>query len=171
MMEERAHATDLVIEMDRKIATRLQAIRGTVANIAMPAQGSRPSPAPPAAAPVEPEPAAAAPTRKHKGVREALIDLAERNGGALYIDAARREPSVQAFLTGTAKQVTKKLQNALYQSARFEKLPERGRYRSGRRASGRPPRLRRASTRRASRVRAPPCTRRWSSMRSRTGWS
>ena len=151
MLEERAHAHEMIVEMDHKIAARLETLRYNVANImtpeaaaAVPARPADPPPEPvpaprptpcpplpPAAEPATPEPAEAtgpAPLKATK-LRDAVVEIAEASDGLLVVGEARKQLEAAGLLKGTMKQRSKALGNVLYQSPRFERGPRYGTWR------------------------------------------
>ena len=142
MLEERAHAHEMIVEMDHKIASRLERLRYSVANImtpeataAVPALPAEPPPEPvpvPPPTPCPPLPPADEPgpaPLKARKLRDALVEIAEANGGVLSTGDARKRLVAHGMLSGTPKQKSKAIGNALHQSPRFEKAETFGSWR------------------------------------------
>ena len=110
MLEERLHAYEMVMDMDRKIAAKLKEIRvSDGAEVKVP---SIPEPAP---APV------LAPTAKPLTLEEALVACARENNGRLYTRALRKRLFDEGFIQYDDARGAKAISSCLQQNKQIFK--------------------------------------------------
>ena len=153
LMEERSQALLLVAELDDKIAKRLRALseaavtppegyrRPVVAQTPRPPEPEPVAPPPPSPPPLppaeaepepEPEPADAQPVRtlKAQTMKDALVEIAEANGGILHTRMARELLIAEGRFFAEGKTTpAARISSALYADHRFEKGTESGEWR------------------------------------------